>query len=151
MSYNKVVQDISGKSPRHFPLWIAGMVWVFGIFFLVPQAILAQGGCGSVCIPLESIDPERTQIDKNHLRFIITTEFGSFNNFREGGTAVTNPGGNEATIFGGTLFIDYGAFERLTVSLMIPFINKTQRTNKMFTLHNALCILEYTQRFSYPE
>lgn len=92
--------------------------------------VLAQGGCGSVCIPLEALDPEKTQLDSRQFRFSITTQSGHFDNFREGGDEITNPGGNTAIIQDTTLFLDYGAAPRLTVSLMVPYVQKIQNTNR---------------------
>lgn len=130
MQYRKVLGEMSVKRLYASSLWVVGMVYILGIFLFTPQLVWAQGGCGSVCIPLESINPERTQIGENNLRFFATSEYGRFDTFREGGSAVTNPGGNEATVFLTTAFIDYGTVEHFTASLMVPFVNKEQMANK---------------------
>ncbi len=58
----------------------------------------AQGGCGSVCLPLEALDPEQAQLEAKQVRVTLTSQSGRFDNFREGGDDITNPGGNEAVI-----------------------------------------------------
>ena len=97
---------------------------------LAPGYLSAQGGCGSVCLPLESIDPERPQLRNQQLRIFTTTEYGRFDNFREGGESVTNPGGNEATISLTTNFFDYALFDRFTASFLVPYVHKVQKTNR---------------------
>lgn len=103
------------------------------ISFLDSPTVFAQGGCGSVCIPLESIAPEQTQIGYRSLRLLVTSEIAEFNNFREGGSDIFNPGGNQATISESALFVEYGVSQNLTVSLMVPYVHKVQRTNKFGT------------------
>ena len=88
------------------------------------------GGCGSVCLPLEAVDPEKAQLDGGQLRVMVTTEWANFNNFREGKDSVANPGGARAKISQTTLFIGYGLNERLTVSALVPYIVKRQKNNK---------------------
>jgi len=60
----------------------------------------------------------------------LTWQYARFNDFREGDSSVTNPGGNKATIQDMTLFLDYGLTDRFTASLLVPYIRKRQKTNK---------------------
>lgn len=90
----------------------------------------AAGGCGSAYLPLGAIDPERTQLLPRQFRILVTTEYAEFDNFREGDDSVTNPGGNRAIISLTTLFLDYGVSDRITASLLIPYVNKEQNTKK---------------------
>lgn len=105
-------------------------VIVIAVLLSGSQPLFAQGGCGSVCLPLEAIDPERPQLRGRQVRVFSTTEYARFNNFREGTSTVTNPGGNEATISNTTTFIEYGAFPRFTASLLVPYVHKVQKTNR---------------------
>ncbi len=93
----------------------------------------AAGGCGSVCLPLASIDPEKSQLGSEQFRISITTEWANFNNFREGEDSVTNRGGNEAKISQTTLFLEYGLTERWTVSALVPYVYKRQKTDRFGT------------------
>ncbi|MEE8522534.1 MAG: hypothetical protein V3T72_01280, partial [Thermoanaerobaculia bacterium] len=43
---------------------------------------------------------------------------------------IFNPGGNRAIISTTTFFLDYGIADRFTVSLMVPYVNKDQTTNR---------------------
>ncbi len=106
------------------------------LLLLLPSGALAQGGCGSVCIPLESLDPEQTQLNNGQLRLSVIFESGTFDNFREGGSAVTNPGGNKANIDSATAFLEYGISERFTISTLLPYTRKRQQTNR-FGLRTA--------------
>jgi len=109
---------------------IASLVLVFSICLIIPKWALAQGGCGSVCVPLEALDPEKIQVGERQSRISIITEYAEFDNFREDSSSIFNPGGNEADISQTTLFIDYGAAKRFTTSLLVPYVNKRQTTNK---------------------
>lgn len=106
------------------------MVIAVTLSWLVAGPVLAQGGCGSVCIPLEALDPEKTQLDSHQLRVSITSQSGRFDNFREGSDDISNPGGNVAIIQDTTLFLDYGVVPRVTLSLMVPYVEKIQNTNR---------------------
>ena len=107
------------------------LVLLSGILALIfPHVALAQGGCGSVCLPLEVLDPERTQVQKGKFRVLITTEYADFDNFRVGDEDVFNPGGNEAILKATTLFLDYGVSERFTISVLVPYVEKRQQTNR---------------------
>lgn len=104
----------------------------FGMVLLMlsPALLIAQGGCGSVCIPLDVLDPARAQLEDQQLRISLTTQSGRFDNFRAGDEDIDNPGGNQAIIEDLTLFIDYGISERWTAALMVPYIRKIQQTNR---------------------
>jgi len=97
---------------------------------VVSRYTWAAGGCGSVCLPLDAIDPEKTQLHKNTLRIGFNYERARFNNFREGNDDIPNPGGNKATITQASLFVDYGVNKKLTASLLVPYVKKDQKTNK---------------------
>ena len=107
-----------------------GAVLVAVVFVAVPSEATGQGGCGSVCVPLEVLDPERTQVLPKAFRFTFTTEYGDFDRFVEGDDPVTNRGGNKAIIHETALFVDYGASRRLTVSVLLPYIRKIQQTRR---------------------
>lgn len=97
------------------------------------QSARAAGGCGSVCLPLEALDTEKIQLRQNQFRIGITTEHADFDNFREGGSDINNPGGNKAFISQTTLFLDYGFTRKFTASLLIPYVRKRQETSKFGT------------------
>lgn len=97
------------------------------------QYVQAAGGCGSVCLPLESLDLDKAQIPGHQYRVSLITEYAKFDNFREGGESVTNPGGNTAIITQSTLQLDYGLSNKWTTSILIPYINKEQSTNRFGT------------------
>ena len=97
---------------------------------LASRATWAAGGCGSVCLPLDAINPEKTQLRKNTLRIGFNYERARFNNFREGNDDIPNPGGNKATITQASLFADYGINKKLTASLLVPYVKKDQKTNR---------------------
>ncbi|MCH8270689.1 MAG: hypothetical protein IH985_05710, partial [Planctomycetes bacterium] len=107
-----------------------GAVLVAVVFVAVPSEATGQGGCGSVCVPLAVLDPERTQVLPKAFRFTFTTEYGDFDRFVEGDDPVTNRGGNKAIIHETALFVDYGASRRLTVSVLLPYIRKIQQTRR---------------------
>ncbi|MDH3981166.1 MAG: hypothetical protein OEU91_11715, partial [Gammaproteobacteria bacterium] len=71
---------------------------LLGACLLLPMTRVAwaAGGCGSVCLPLEALDPEKTQLRTGALRVGINYERAIFNNFREGGDSLANAGGNKA-------------------------------------------------------
>jgi len=94
------------------------------------QIAQAAGGCGSVCLPLDALDPEKTQLRKNTLRIGFNYERARFNNFRESDNDIPNPGGNKAVITQAALFVDYGVNEKFTASILLPYVIKDQKTNK---------------------
>ena len=96
----------------------------------IPQINYAAGGCGSICLPLEAMDPEKTQLRDQAARVGVVVEHAKFDNFREGDSDITNMGGNSAVITQATFFIDYGVSKRFTASVLLPYINKNQETNK---------------------
>lgn len=104
--------------------------------FLMTGQALAQGGCGSACLPLESLGVFGSQVSDKSFRMSLTWQFAQFDNFREGDDDITNPGGNSATIHDLTLFLDYGLTETFTASLLLPYIKKRQQTN-MFNVRTA--------------
>lgn len=106
------------------------LLFLVALLVVAPMSsALAQGGCGSVCIPLEILDPEQAQLSARQIRIAVTTQSGRFDRFREGADEIPNPGGNNAIIQDTTLFLDYGVTSRFTLSLMAPFIKKIQSTN----------------------
>ncbi len=116
-----------GNRRRRVPFsWTCGAL----VLLLFTSRVEAAGGCGSLCLPLGAIDPEKTQLEDGRLRVSVTTEWANFNNFREGEDSVTNTGGNEAKISQTTLFVDYGLTQRWTVSALVPYVIKRQKTNK---------------------
>jgi len=96
----------------------------------VNQPAWAAGGCGSVCLPLEVLDPEKTQLHRNTLRVGTNYERARFNNFREGNDDIPNRGGNKAVITQASFFADYGVSEKFTASLLVPYVKKDQKTNR---------------------
>ena len=117
------------SSKNSLPIWFLLKVLLF-CFFAIPQALAQGGRCGSVCIPLETVDPENPQINKGQLRLSLSTEYGDFDNFRQGDDEINNPGGNSAIIQQTTAFLDYGISEKFNLSLMIPYTRKEQQTNR---------------------
>jgi len=98
---------------------------------LLPSShAFAQGGCGSACLPLESLDVFGAQVKSKKFRMALTWQYAEFDNFRVGDEDITNPGDNSAIIQDLTLFLDYGLTDRLTVSLLLPYIKKEQQTNR---------------------
>jgi len=100
---------------------------------LYGQYIRAAGGCGSVCLPLEALSPERTSMTKNQYRIAFSLEHADFDNFRAGDDDITNMGGNQAVITQGTLFFNYGFAEQWTASILLPYVRKRQQTNNFGT------------------
>lgn len=97
------------------------------------QHAKGAGGCGSVCLPLEALDPERSSMLYKQYRILYSLEHANFDNFRAGDSDINNPGGNKAEIIQSTVFIDYGLSEKFTTSILIPYIKKEQQTNKFGT------------------
>ena len=114
------------RRPRVPLFWVCGAL----VLLLFTSRVEAAGGCGSGCLPLGAIDPEKTQLADGRLRVSVTTEWANFNNFREGEDSVTNTGRNKAKISQTTLFVDYGLTQRWTVSALVPYVIKRQKTNK---------------------
>jgi len=108
-------------------------VLVMCVCMITAQGAKAAGGCGSVCLPLDALNPDKTQLLKGQYRVGITSKYGEFDNYREGSDDLPNPGGNEATISQTTVFTDIGITKKLTASLLIPYINKKQKTNRFGT------------------
>lgn len=126
----------SGFSVVHGDAWKTQLVTLVTVAFigmLAAQKVQAAGGCGSVCLPLEILDPEKTQLKKHQLRLNFTAEHAKFDNFREGGSSITNPGGNEGIISQAAMLLDYGLTERFTASLLLPYVHKKQETNRFGT------------------
>lgn len=116
---------------QHFsPTYVSALFIVVLSMVVAPTTARGQGGCGSVCVPLESLDPERAQVIPGQFRVAVTSEYADFDRFVEGGSTVTNSGGNQAIIHETAVFLDYGATARSTVSVMLPYIRKIQRTNR---------------------
>jgi len=97
------------------------------------QYARAAGGCGSVCLPLESLGLDKVQIPKHSYRVAFISEYAKFDNFKEGAESLANNGGNIAIITQNTLALNYGHSSRVTVSILIPYIKKEQKTNKFGT------------------
>ena len=102
----------------------------FASLFLVAGQASAQGGCGSACLPLESLDALGSQVNKKSFRASLAWQYAQFDNFRVGDDDIKNPGGNSAIIQDLTLFLDYGLTDRFTASLLVPFVRKRQSTNR---------------------
>jgi len=100
---------------------------------LYGQYARAAGGCGSVCLPLESLDLDKVQIPIHSYRIALISEYAKFDNFQEGDESLPNNGGNIATIMQNTLIMDYGHSDKVTVSILIPYIKKEQQNNKFGT------------------
>ncbi len=100
---------------------------------LFGQYANAAGGCGSVCLPLDALYLDKTQVPDNSYRLALTSEYANFDNFREGSSSIKNPGGNKAIITQTTLQGDYGLSSRWTVSMLVPYIKKKQYTKKFGT------------------
>ncbi|NOY66972.1 MAG: transporter [Gammaproteobacteria bacterium] len=122
-------QDNRHYGPMQATLWVS----VACACMLYAQHARAAGGCGSVCIPLESLDLDKAQIPINQYRLSLISEYAKFDNFREGSKSLNNPGGNKATIIQNTLAIDYGLSKKWTVTALVPYINKKQDTNRFGT------------------
>jgi hypothetical protein len=105
------------------------LVFFVGLFAFANQAF-AQGGCGSACLPLESLNVFESQVNDGSLRMAVTWQYAEFDSFLAGDDDVTNMGGNSAVIQDAAVFIDYGMSERFTVSLLLPYIKKEQQTNR---------------------
>ncbi len=104
-------------------------VFLVVVCLFYSQFAFAAGGCGSASLPfgaLDSVSPSR----EGQFRIGSVTEYTDFNNFREEGDKVTNPGGNRAIITESTLFVDVGLSKRWLVTALVPYIEKEQRTNK---------------------
>lgn len=97
------------------------------------QHARAAGGCGSVCLPLAAAEQNQHQLRQNQYRVGLITEHAKFDNFREGNDDTFNMGGNKAFITQTTLFVDYSITERITASILLPYIRKRQVTNKFGT------------------
>lgn len=100
---------------------------------LFGQFANAAGGCGSVCLPLEALDLDKAQVPDNNYRISLVIENADFDNFREGDSSVTNPGGNKAFITQSTLAVDYGISNKWTATVLVPYIRKKQVTNRFGT------------------
>lgn len=96
----------------------------------VSTPALAQGGCGSACIPLEVIDPEQADVGGGTVRFSVATEFAKFHDFKVEDRTVPNPAMAEADLGSMTFIVDYGVSDRWTVSGFVPIVRKVQR-NRM--------------------
>lgn len=111
----------------------AALVPVACACMLFAQYANAAGGCGSVCLPLDALYLDKSQIPINNYRLALTTEYAEFDNFKEGNSSIKNLGGNKAIITQTTLQGDYGLSNRWTVSMLVPYIRKEQYTNKFGT------------------
>ncbi len=118
------------KSNNYSSLKSVAWVPVACACMLYGQHAHSAGGCGSVCLPLESLDLDKAHIPENQYRIAFISEYAKFDNFREGSESVTNPGGNSAIITQQTLQVDYGFTQNWTASILIPYIEKKQQTNR---------------------
>ena len=92
--------------------------------------VSAAGGCGSASLPMDAISSVSSSSREGQFRMGLSTEYTDFDNFREGGDSVTNPGGNNAIIIESTLFFDLGLSERWSASMLVPYVEKQQQTNR---------------------
>lgn len=96
------------------------------------------GGCGSGCVPIHSrqVDTKtKTELDKKIIkkgkwRILSLSEYANFNDFYAETDHVDNAGGNRAKIGSSSLAIEYGLAERITTTLLIPYVHKEQETNR---------------------
>jgi hypothetical protein len=50
-----------------FLRFITAFLFLFPIYLALPRWASAQGDCGSVCVPLDALDPDKTQLRKNQM------------------------------------------------------------------------------------
>lgn len=101
-----------------------------GVMLAAPVAPAVAAGCGAVCLPLEALSPENTQVRGHQLRLSLIGQYADFNHYREGTDSIPNPGEAQAIISQLTAVADYGVTRRFTASLLVPYVRKHQSTKK---------------------
>jgi hypothetical protein len=105
---------------------------------MIPTVAYAVGGCGCAHVSPRAMagldvsaltaDPDlRTLGNKGKLRIGISNQFAEFDRFYADGLRVTDPRERSAFISSSVLGIDLGIFDRLTLSMQIPYVIKNQR------------------------
>ena len=132
---NLITRNTDSKQTcsRYSPFQLVSSVLVACACMLYAQHANSAGGCGSVCLPLEALGLDKTQVPRHQYRVALITEYAEFDNFREGSSSINNPGGNKAKITQSTLQVDYGITNRWTASILVPYIKKEQETKKFGT------------------
>jgi hypothetical protein len=100
---------------------------------IAAQGVQAAGGCGSAYLPMNALSPDKDPLQGNQYQIGLTMQQARFTQFKEGDQELNNPGGNEAVITQSVLFLNTGIAEKITASLLIPYIRKQQQTNKFGT------------------
>jgi hypothetical protein len=100
---------------------------------IAAQGVMAAGGCGAAYLPMNALSPDKNLLQGQQYQIGLTLQRAKFDQFKEGDKDLTNPGGNEAVITQSTLFVNYGIAEKVTASLLIPYLRKKQQTNKFGT------------------
>jgi len=73
-------------------------------------------------------DPDRRALSNyGNIRLSLSNQFGDFNRFYADGQRMTDPRARSAFISASLLGIDFAFFDRLTVSLQLPFVVKQQK------------------------
>lgn len=108
----------------------------------------AIGGCGSTCLPFDAVQSERKTTNKGQLRIALNNELTDFNDWRIKGDNVKNAVGASALINYMTLLMDLGVSDRITASLMLPYVHKIQET-KMYRKRQAIGIGDVSLLGSY--
>lgn len=100
---------------------------------IAAQGAKAAGGCGAAYLPVNALAPDKTPLQKGQYQIGFTVQQAKFDQFKEGDDDLANPGGNEALITQSVLFLNYSIAEKITASLVLPYIHKKQKTNNFGT------------------
>ena len=115
------------RLPRRAPLLAGALA---AALLGVPAAPAVAAGCGAVCLPLEALTPQNSQVRGHQLRLSLIGQYADFNHYREGTDSIPNPGEAHAIISQLTAAADYGFTRRFTASLLLPYVRKHQSTRK---------------------
>ena len=104
---------------------------VLTLMLLLGHDVQAQGGCGSFCMPPQVLNPGRSyEPGVERVSFFIFNDYADFDKFYEGGDPINNPAGASAILNLTTLAVNVSVNERFSVDGAIPWIRKTQQTNR---------------------
>lgn len=96
-----------------------------GTMAILSQNVLAIGGCGSSHIPLQSGGGQGV-VKEQQLSLSLLYNRGNYDNFKVGDSVVADPLNRSAVIEELGVYLDYGLSERVQLSLLVPYVKKTQ-------------------------
>ncbi|MBL1277485.1 MAG: transporter [Ectothiorhodospiraceae bacterium] len=100
---------------------------------IAAQGVQAAGGCGSAYMPMNALSPDKNPLQGNQYQVGLTVQFARFNQFKEGDDDLVNNGGSKAEITQSLFFVNSAISNKITASVVIPYLRKKQTNNNFGT------------------